>query len=111
MMLLARYILVIVAKWDNNFDHLLILQFYCIIKQILGSGINRHLEENPMVREVLGLGSPKSVMVDNPHFDARVAKAERQYKNSKNSKHRSVNRSRNTDHKILHNNIYIKFIS
>ncbi len=53
-----------------------------------------------MVRQVLELGSPKPAVVNSPHFDARQAKADRQYMNAINFKHRSVNRNRNRDHRM-----------
>lgn len=71
-----------------------------LTQQILGSGINRHLVENPLVRQVLELGAPKPAILNSPHFDARQAKSERQYLNAMNFKVRSVNRGKNRDNRM-----------
>jgi len=73
---------------------------YDAICKVLGAGINRHLVENPMIRQVLELGAPKPALVSNPNFDARQAKSERQYMNAMNFKVRSVNRGKNRDHRM-----------
>ncbi|XP_021957699.1 interferon-related developmental regulator 2 isoform X2 [Folsomia candida] len=73
---------------------------YDAICKVLGSGINRHLVENMMIRQVLELGSPKPAVVNSPNSDARQAKSDRQYLNAMNFKVRSVNRGKNRDHRM-----------
>jgi len=73
---------------------------YDAICKMLGSGINRHLVENSLIRNVLELGAPKPAVATSPHFDAKQAKSDRQYLNSLNFKARSVNRGKNRDHRM-----------
>jgi hypothetical protein len=69
------------------------------MKQVLGSGINRHLVENPLVRNIMELGAPRPVVTD-PAFGNKQAKSERQYMNAMNFKARSVNRGKSRDHRM-----------
>jgi len=73
---------------------------YDAICKVLGSGINRHLMENPIVRQVFELGHPKPAVALSPNSDNRQAKSERQYLNAVNFKVRSVNRGKNRDHRM-----------
>ena len=65
-------------------------------QQVLGAGINRHLVENSLVRQIMELGSPRPVINDGG-FSARQAKSERQYLNAVNFKARSVARGKSRD--------------
>jgi len=62
------------------------------ISQVVGSGINRHLIENSLVRTILELGAPKPIMSDG--IGSKQAKSERQYMNACNFKARSVSRGK-----------------
>lgn len=47
---------------------------YSIIRESLGSGTNTHLQENPLLRDIFGLGAP---LVTGPGGHKRASKTER----------------------------------
>lgn len=72
---------------------------YDAICQVLVSGINRHLLENPLVRQVLELGAPRLSITDGS-LGTKQAKNERHYLNACNFKARSVSRGKSRDHRM-----------
>ncbi|CAG7674130.1 unnamed protein product, partial [Allacma fusca] len=64
---------------------------YDAICQVLGSGINRHLNDNVLVRQLMELGAPRPQLNDGG-YGAKQAKNERQYLNAVNFKQRCVSR-------------------
>jgi len=72
---------------------------YDAICQVLGSGMNRHLQENPLVRQILELGSPRPASATDPLGD-KQAKSERQFQNQLNFKARCKTRAKNRDHRM-----------
>jgi len=71
---------------------------YDAICQVLSAGINRHLVENTLVREILGLGAPRPIQSDA--LNNKQAKAEKQFQNQLNFKFRSVNRGKCRDQRM-----------
>lgn len=72
---------------------------YDAICQVVGAGINRHLIDNTLVRNILELGAPKPVVNDGG-VGAKQAKSERQYLNACNFKARSVSRGKSRDFRM-----------
>jgi len=72
---------------------------YDAICQVLLSGMNRHLIDNTLVRDILELGAPKPNVADGG-AGAKAAKSERQYMNQVNFKNRCVNRGKCRDQRM-----------
>jgi hypothetical protein len=72
---------------------------YDAMCQVLGSGMNRHLLENVLVRQILELGSPRPSAGDGG-AGAKAAKSERQYMNQVNFKARCVSRGKSRDQRM-----------
>lgn len=68
------------------------------ISQVVGAGINRHLIENSLVRDILVLGAPRPIINDG--MGNKQAKSERQYMNACNFKARSVSRGKSRDFRM-----------
>lgn len=67
--------------------------------QVLGSGMNRHLVENILVRQILELGSPK-INTEENGFGSKTAKSERQFINQAKFKAQCVSRGKSRDQRM-----------
>nr|CAG4641088.1 EOG090X0ARF [Eulimnadia texana] len=66
--------------------------------QLLGSGMNLHLTQNEMVREIFGLGQP--LIIDST-TRSKATKLERHHLNMMNFKARSIVRGKNRDKRAV----------
>eukprot|EP00731_Ephydatia_muelleri_P024795 Em0016g1066a len=69
---------------------------YNSFKELLGTGMNRHLMANDLIREVFELGPPPAIEVES-----KMAKMERKSLTAARAKHRSQTRGKSRDQKSV----------
>lgn len=70
---------------------------YSIIREALGSGTNIHLQENPLLRDIFGLGAPLIIGLGGPK---KVSRTQRHQFNSAAFKARTKVRSKQRDKRV-----------